>query len=93
MAADDGSEGHAPASRSGPKTPEGRARSSANALKAGCTAEKHIAKAVGDDVWENVLGKYVREFAPTGPIEDLLVEGMACAAAKIKLTWSASGTV
>ncbi len=77
----------------GPNTLEGKERSSANALKAGCTAEKHLDKVIGDEAWEAVRGEYVGELKPIGPLQSVLVEGMARAAVKLKLTWDVQRAV
>ncbi len=70
----------------GPATPEGRARSSQNALRHGlatrAAALPPMSIVLGDEStadFQRLLNSYLDEFAPTSPIEVELVETMASA--------------
>ncbi len=87
MAEHDPGESERQAGRGGPRTPEGKERSSANALKSGCTARKHVEKAIGKEIWQKTLREFREAWCPVGPVEDLFVEELARDAVRSGLTW------
>ncbi len=61
----------------GPKTPEGKARSSMNALKHGLTSERTILPWEDRVEWEDMLLGINESFKPQGKMEGLLTERIA----------------
>ncbi len=60
----------------GPKTEEGRARSSQNALKHGLTALKFVLPTEDRDEFYHLRDAYLARFQPADPVEQRLVETM-----------------
>ncbi len=63
----------------GPKTPEGRAKSSQNALKHGLTALKFVLPTENRDEFYELTDAYLTRFQPADPVELRLVETMVLA--------------
>ena len=65
----------------GPRTPEGKARSSQNALKHGCFSRnlERAAERLGEDraEFDNFAAELTAEYQPEGPEETMLVDRMA----------------
>lgn len=61
----------------GPNTPEGRAVSSANAVRHGILSNRFIADHENRDVFAELLGDLITEFEPETALESLLVERLA----------------
>ncbi|MGH6898730.1 MAG: hypothetical protein ACREJ5_19615, partial [Geminicoccaceae bacterium] len=69
----------------GPKTPEGKARSSRNALKHGLRAEKHVLLPDEDVVeFKSLEAALTDELAPEGALQSLLVGRIARAAWRLE---------
>ena len=64
----------------GPKTPEGKAAISQNALTHGLTAENACINGEDKDEFDASLQSFQDEFKPVGPLQTLLVEQIAMAA-------------
>jgi hypothetical protein len=76
----------------GPKTPEGKKRSSLNALKHGLNAQsdhalEEISKQHGVP-YEEVLGEMLRHYAPADPVERQLVQRIARCVWRLSLSAS-----
>jgi hypothetical protein len=61
----------------GPNTPEGRAISSANAVRHGILSNRFIADHENHDVFAGLLRDLITEFEPETALESLLVERLA----------------
>jgi len=61
----------------GPRTPEGKSRSSANAIKHGLTASFRVFTNESQEDFDNLLADLTRTFAPTNPFEQILVGEIA----------------
>src|SRR5260370_31473446 len=74
----------------GPKTAEGKKKSSLNALTHGLTAKtvNVVLANESDSRFKMVLDSYVKHFEPDGPIEMDLVEEMAVAKWPQRPLWS-----
>ncbi len=57
----------------GPRTPEGKSRSSANALKHGLSARFRVLTSENQDDFDDLLAETTRKFAPTDGYEEVLV--------------------
>jgi hypothetical protein len=68
-----------PPKQTGPKTPEGKARSSQNALKHGLTAQSILLPGEDPDEWRQHLNAYLNRFLPRDPVESDLVHRIAAA--------------
>jgi hypothetical protein len=68
----------------GPKTPEGRARSSANSRRHGLTADTLLVSGESHDQFQLLLQDYVDQFHPATGVEMELVEAMAYARWRIR---------
>ena len=68
----------------GPRTPEGRAAVSLNALRHGLTAQTAVLPGENTDEFQELLDSFLAEYQPTGPTEILLVEQMAMAAWRLR---------
>ena len=65
----------------GPRTPEGKARSSMNAVKHGLTAQAAVLPGEDPDELESLARLFTAQLKPMGPLQRLLVERI------ISLTW------
>jgi hypothetical protein len=63
----------------GPKTPEGKARSSRNSARSGTLAHALLLKGESREGLESVVGLLNRSLQPQDPFEALLIEKMAAA--------------
>ena len=63
----------------GPKTPEGKAASSLNALKHGLTAEQAVIPGEDPDAFDESVRSFFDHLQPVGPLETQLVEQIAMA--------------
>jgi hypothetical protein len=61
----------------GPRTPEGKSISSANALKHGLASGFRVLQAENQEEFDKLIAKYRRDFAPANSYEESLVEEMA----------------
>jgi hypothetical protein len=64
----------------GPRTDEGKARSSQNARKHGLTAQQLMIKPEEREVFEEILAEYQNEINPQGPIQQTLFDELVAAA-------------
>ncbi len=64
----------------GPRTPEGKARSSRNALKHGLTAAQLVVRPEERDLFDDFLCQYEEEFRPQGMLEQTLFDLLVHAA-------------
>lgn len=81
--------------RTGPKTPEGKRRSSLNALKHGLTAKSpqafELITGTCQETFEEVLDKMRSYYWPRDPIEDELVTRIARCLWRLKMASSMEG--
>jgi hypothetical protein len=63
----------------GPKTPQGKAASSLNALKHGLTAEQAVIPGEDPELFDQSLRSFFDHLQPVGPLETQLVEQIAMA--------------
>ena len=61
----------------GPRTPEGKARSSANSFKHGLSARFRVLTSENQDDFDDLLAELTRTFAPTNVYEHILVMEIA----------------
>ena len=66
-------ENHSP----GPRTEEGKQRSSQNALRHGLLAEQVVLDCEGREAFEDLLTDHVQRFRPTDEVGYALIEEMA----------------
>lgn len=65
------------AKSAGPKTPEGKLRSSQNAFRHGLTAKTMATSGEDGAEFEALLNDYLKHFRPEGPVETALVRELA----------------
>ena len=63
----------------GPKTPEGKAASSLNALKHGLTAKHAVIPGEDPELFDQTLQSFLDHLQPVGPVENLLVQQIVMA--------------
>lgn len=63
----------------GPRTEEGKQRSSMNALKSGLYSKKRFIGGEREDEFQALLGAFIEHYEPEGPVEMILVDRMAVA--------------
>ena len=68
----------------GPRTPEGRARSSRNALKHGLASEHAVLDTEDRKLFDQLLSSYRADLQPDGPLESDLVDQIAIAAWRLR---------
>jgi hypothetical protein len=72
----------------GPKTEQGKARSSQNALKHGLTSRKlFLLQHENPEQWKQLLADFNEEFQPTSSFENRLVEEIAFAYWRMQRAW------
>jgi hypothetical protein len=72
----------------GPKTPEGKAVSSMNALRHGLTASRPILPGESQESFEALLKDYMEEWEPEGPAEIDLVHRMVVSKWREQRAWT-----
>jgi hypothetical protein len=73
-------------SSTGPRTPEGKARSSLNAVKHGLTAAQILIPSESADDFESHAASFRDRFAPVDSVESFLVDQMIVAAWRLRRT-------
>jgi len=68
----------------GPRTPEGRAAVSLNALRHGLTAQTAVLPNENPEEFQELLDAFLAEYQPAGPTEALLVQQMAMASWRLR---------
>jgi hypothetical protein len=58
----------------GPKTPEGKAKSSQNALKTGLYAKSRVIRSENPEEYDELVAEYYRKFPPASPDERFLLD-------------------
>ncbi len=71
----------------GPKTPEGKARSSQNAIKHGIFAQVIVLKTENADLFEELTQDFIRRFEPRDGVELAIVEQMIAATWRLSRCW------
>lgn len=86
-----------PQNKRGPKTQEGKLRSSLNALKHGLTAKSpqafELMRETCPDTYEQVLDKMRAHYFPRDPIEDELCQRIARCLWRLKMTSGMEGRI
>ena len=77
----------------GPRTPEGKARSAANALKHGFYAVDPVIPGEDEDQYEGVRSEYYRDLCPRGVLERSLVEHIVACSWRLERLRRYEGTV
>src|SRR5258707_1507912 len=72
----------------GPKTPEGKAVSSMNALRHGLTASRPLLPGESQESFEELLKEYMEEYEPDGPAEIDLVHRMVVSKWREQRAWT-----
>src|SRR6266496_3948338 len=72
----------------GPATPEGKARSSQNALQHGMFSQCVIVGLESTETLEDVVEDLVRKFQPADPVELSMIEEMASAHWRMRRWWA-----
>jgi hypothetical protein len=72
----------------GPKTPEGKAVSSMNALRHGLTASRPLLPGESQESFEELLKEYMEEYEPDGPAERDLVHRMVVSKWREQRAWT-----
>jgi hypothetical protein len=76
----------------GPKTPEGKQRSSLNATRHGLLARAVVLPTEKPDAFHEMLNEYIREFAPRTRFENDLVEELAATRWRLQRIWAMENT-
>ena len=71
----------------GPFTPEGKARSAANAVRHGLLAKNVVLGLESNDLFQAMLAEYIARFAPADDVELALVEEMTVAVWRGRRCW------
>ncbi len=77
----------------GPRTPEGKARSSLNALKHGLSARKVVLKNESQKEFDALLAGLTEAWQPVDSMEAAIVADMAAARWRLQRIWSVEATV
>ncbi len=77
----------------GPRTPEGKARSSLNALKHGLSARKVVLKCESQEEFDELLAGLTEAWQPVDTMEAAIVADMAAARWRLQRIWSVETTV
>ena len=73
----------------GPRTEQGKARVSQNAVKHGMTSRKmFVLQNENPEEWEQMLADCIQEFQPATPFENRLVEEIAFANWRLRRAWT-----
>src|SRR5713226_7533281 len=72
----------------GPKTPEGKAVSSMNALRHGLTASRPLLPGESQESFDELLKEYMEEYEPDGPGERDLVHRMVVSKWREQRAWT-----
>src|ERR1043166_3069090 len=75
----------------GPKTPEGKARSSRNATRHGLLAKCVLLPHESRENFEVLLNQYIERFGPLDAVEEGLIEEMVAAFWRIRRAWAKIG--
>ena len=76
----------------GPKTPEGRLRSSANSLRHGLLARTVVLEDENGDTFADLLAAFERDLHPQNDVERSLVENMAIGRWRLLRLWAIERT-
>jgi len=76
-----------PGHATGPRTAEGKARSSKNALKHGLTSQEPVMAEESAEAFESLRQSFIAERQPVGETEETLVEFMTLAAWRLRRVW------
>ncbi len=71
----------------GPKTPEGKAKSSQNAIKHGIFAQVVVLKTESADIFEELTQDFMQRFEPRDGVEQAIVEQMIAATWRLSRCW------
>src|SRR5579872_2765076 len=71
----------------GPKTPEGRAISSMNALKHGISARTHVLQNESQEEFDQMMKGYFDYLQPTNQIENDLITDLVSTRWRLRRTW------
>ncbi len=72
----------------GPKTPEGKARSSYNAVRHGLLSKTTVLACENRETFEKLLDQFVRRFDPVDDVEFGMIEEMAACHWRIRRGWA-----
>jgi hypothetical protein len=72
----------------GPKTPEGKRRSSRNALRHGLLAKCIVLSDESPEAFHTLVAEHLARFAPAGGVELGMVEEMAAALWRLRRAWA-----
>jgi hypothetical protein len=72
----------------GPKTPEGRRRSSINAVRHGLLARTALLQCESPEAFREFLADYLQRFGPLDIVETGIVEEMATACWRLRRAWA-----
>jgi hypothetical protein len=73
----------------GPRTEQGKARSSQNAMKHGLTSNKmYLLQNENPEAWAEMLGACIAAFKPATPFEHKLIEEIAFAKWRLRRLWT-----
>src|SRR5579883_1380923 len=72
----------------GPKTPEGKARSSRNALRHGLLARCCVLESESRELFDDLFQQFFNRFQPVDEVEAALVEEMIAATWRLRRCWA-----
>jgi hypothetical protein len=72
----------------GPITPEGKERSSANALRHGLLAKCVVLKNESNECFDDLVTQHIQRFAPADGVEFAMIEEMVAANWRIRRAWA-----
>ena len=72
----------------GPKTPEGKSRSSQNATKHGLLSRHVVLPGESEDAFDDVMNAHLTRFSPVDEFESTMIEEMAASYWRMRRTWA-----
>ena len=72
----------------GPRTPEGKARVSQNALRHGLLAKCVVLSGESDEGFQSLLSQHMTRFAPVDDVDRGFIDEMAASAWRIRRAWA-----
>jgi hypothetical protein len=72
----------------GPRTPEGKARSSVNAIRHGLLSKTTVLENEDEDSFQKLVGHYIERFSPVGQVDFDMIEEMTHSYWLLRRAWA-----